>query len=146
LGTGCGKTLIAVLLLRHRLEQAAAEAAKQLPGAAVPSSPFPGRRLAVFLAPRVILVQQQAQVLARHLPARVKSYVGEMGVDSWDKPTWDRELYAVDVVVMTPQILLDLLSFGWIRMTEIHTLVFDEVRILSFLFLTMLDFLLLVPF
>jgi endoribonuclease Dicer len=86
LDTGSGKTFIAVLLLRHRLERHAAAAA-----APVDEAPAAGRQrrrapppwLGVFLAPRVALVQQQAAALRRALPVRVEEYVGA-GVEGWD--------------------------------------------------------------
>lgn len=60
---------------------AAADAAAGLPGGAAG-----GHRVAVFLAPKVALVLQQAEVLRVHLgQERVAAFVGEMGVDLWEK-------------------------------------------------------------
>ena len=42
--------------------------------------------MAVFLAPKVALVLQQAEVLRVHLgQERFAAFVGEMGVDLWEK-------------------------------------------------------------
>lgn len=82
LDTGSGKTLVSVLLLKHHLAQRRAEAAA---AAAGPGAPAPPHRVAAFLAPKVALVLQQADVLRAHLPARVAHYVGEMGVDAWGR-------------------------------------------------------------
>ena len=96
LETGAGKTFIAVLLLKHRLS-------------APPNTHAPDAR-AVLLAPQVPLVLQHAEVLSLHLPFPVGRYVGEMGVDLWDRWTWVKEWDQHRVLVMTPQILLNLLS------------------------------------
>ena len=81
LDTGSGKTLVSVLLLKHHLAQRRAEAA----AAEGRGAPAPPHRVAAFLAPKVALVLQQADVLRAHLPARVAHYVGEMGVDAWGR-------------------------------------------------------------
>lgn len=78
LDTGAGKTFIAVLLFRHRLEvhRAAVDEAARL------GAPPPPRWLGLFLAPQVSLVHQQATVLARHLNVRVDSFIGQE-TDHW---------------------------------------------------------------
>ncbi|KAL6878157.1 hypothetical protein ACP4OV_012327 [Aristida adscensionis] len=111
LETGAGKTLIAVLLLRafaHRVRR---------PGS---------RAFAVFLVPTVVLVGQQAGVVEAHTDLRVKQFCGEMGVDFWSADTWLRELDGAEVLVMTPQILLDNLRHSFIRLQDIALLIFDE--------------------
>ena len=85
-----------MLLLKHRLS-------------APPDTHAPDAR-AVLLAPQVPLVLQHAEVLSLHLPFPVGRYVGEMGVDLWDRWTWVKEWDRHRVLVMTPQILLNLLS------------------------------------
>ena len=78
LGTGSGKPFIAVLLQRHRLEQHALRAAAAAQG----GDPAPAPWQAVFLAPKVALVQQQAEVLRRALPVKVAQYIGT-DVEGW---------------------------------------------------------------
>ncbi|KAG8062664.1 hypothetical protein GUJ93_ZPchr0003g16779 [Zizania palustris] len=111
LETGAGKTLIAVMLLRayaHRVRR--------------PES----RRFAVFLVPTVVLVGQQASVVQAHTDLRVKQFYGEMGVDFWDDATWRSAVEDGEVLVMTPQILLDNLRHSFFRLPEIALLIFDE--------------------
>ncbi|XP_004982513.1 endoribonuclease Dicer homolog 2a isoform X1 [Setaria italica] len=111
LETGAGKTLIAVLLLRayaHRIRSA------------------PPPCFAVFLVPTVVLVGQQARVIEHHTDLRVEQFYGEMGVDYWNADTWRRAVDGAEVLVMTPQILLDNLRHCFFRLRDIALLIFDE--------------------
>ncbi|KAM0061654.1 putative ribonuclease III [Helianthus debilis subsp. tardiflorus] len=74
LETGSGKTLIAIMLLRHY-----AYLLKK-------SSPY-----AVFLVPTVVLVKQQAEYLRKHLDLKVEEYWGEKGVDFWNAADWKKQ-------------------------------------------------------
>lgn len=47
-------------------------------------------------------------------------------VEQWDNHMWHNELCVSDVLVMTPQILLNMLRFRFITMAEIALIVFDE--------------------
>ncbi|KAJ1294687.1 hypothetical protein BS78_01G164800 [Paspalum vaginatum] len=111
LETGSGKTLIAVLLLRayaHRIRSA------------------PPPSFAVFLVPTVVLVGQQARVVQAHTDLRVAQFYGAMGVDFWDRDTWRDRVDGAEVLVMTPQILLDNLRRSYFRLGDIPLLIFDE--------------------
>jgi endoribonuclease Dicer len=117
LDTGAGKTEIAVRLLHRRLAQ------KQVQG-------LKPRFLSVFLAPRVALVHQQAQVLERRLAARVKPFIGETTEHWWTDPMTGRaELGDVDVAVMTPQVLVNALHHAVLKdICELDTIVLDEAH------------------
>ena len=65
-------------------------------------------------------------MIEKHTDLKVKHYVGEMGVDFWDKPTWEREFNGSNVLVMTAQIFLDLLCHAYIRLSQVNLLIFDE--------------------
>lgn len=111
LETGAGKTLIAVLLMksiRHRL---------QLQNK---------KMLAIFLVPKVPLVYQQAEVIREQTGYNVGHYCGEMGQDFWDTRRWQREFETKQVLVMTAQILLNILRHSIIKMECIHLLILDE--------------------
>ena len=53
--------------------------------------------------------------------------MGRDGVDKWtDQKLWDAVLTNVRVVVGTPQVLADALTHGFVRMSRLALLVFDE--------------------
>lgn len=87
-----------------------------------PGSP----KLVFFLVNMVPLVFQQSDVLRRHCDSTVKTYCGEMDVDSWDKATWEKNLAESQIHVMTAQIALNILSCAFVKMSDIALLVLDE--------------------
>ncbi|TPX45775.1 hypothetical protein SeLEV6574_g03670 [Synchytrium endobioticum] len=112
LETGTGKTLISCLLIKHVYDQDR-------------NSGISGR-LCVFLAPTVILVDQQAKYIQEKTGLKVRQFVGSMDVDHWNEDKWAKELTTADVVAMTPQIFLNILSTNYINLTQVGLLVFDE--------------------
>jgi endoribonuclease Dicer len=110
LDTGAGKTLIAGMLLRayaHRVRK-------------------PAREFAVFLVPKCVLVEQQARVVEAYTDLRVSKFTGDMEVDLCNPATWRRVVDDAEVLVMTPQILLDNLQRSFFRLEDIALLIFDE--------------------
>jgi endoribonuclease Dicer len=65
-------------------------------------------------------------VIEDHTDLRVKQFYGEMGVDFWSADTWRRAVDGAEVLVMTPQILLDNLRHCFFRLRDIVLLIFDE--------------------
>ncbi|KAL8464928.1 hypothetical protein ACS0TY_034422 [Phlomoides rotata] len=111
LETGAGKTLIAVLLMKS----ISTELQK-----------LDKKMLAVFLVPKVPLVYQQAEVIRERTGYQVGHYCGEMGQDFWDARRWQREFESKQVLVMTAQILLNILRHSIIKMESINLLILDE--------------------
>ncbi|KAK7285717.1 hypothetical protein RJT34_20496 [Clitoria ternatea] len=111
LETGAGKTLIAVLLIKSIHETLQKQSKKML---------------AVFLVPKVPLVYQQAEVIRERTGYQVGHYCGEMGQDFWDARRWQREFDTKHVLVMTAQILLNILRHSIIKMEAISLLILDE--------------------
>ncbi|CAI0395073.1 unnamed protein product [Linum tenue] len=109
LGTGCGKTHIAVLLI-HEF------------GHLIRS---PQRKVCVFLAPTVALVNQQAKVIEDSVDFKVGIHCGS-SQKSNSHSDWEKEIEDCEVLVMTPQILLHNLSHSFITMELIALLIFDE--------------------
>ncbi|XP_052311294.1 endoribonuclease Dicer homolog 2 isoform X2 [Populus trichocarpa] len=110
LETGSGKTLIAIMLLRsyaYLLRK-------------------PSRFIAVFLVPQVVLVRQQAGAVEMHTDLKVGMYWGEMGVDFWNAATWKKEIEKHEVLVMTPQILLNGLRHSFFKLDLIKVMIVDE--------------------
>ena len=128
LDTGSGKTFISVMLAKHvALEDFT-------PGATDKNDTMvdklmqdrPKRKLMFFLVNSVPLVFQQATVLRQQTALRVGHYCGEMQVDLWGEEQWKYLFEQLDIIVMTAQILLDLLAHGFISMSDISLLIFDE--------------------
>ena len=82
------------------------------------------------MSPSVALSEQQCKAMQQHLSAyQVLSLMGKDGVDKWtDQKHWDAVLTNVRVVVGTPQVLADALTHGFVRMSRLALLVFDEGR------------------
>nr|AEZ02177.1 Dicer [Arabidopsis thaliana] len=111
LETGAGKTLIAILLIKSVHKDLMSQNRKML---------------SVFLVPKVPLVYQQAEVIRNQTCFQVGHYCGEMGQDFWDSRRWQREFESKQVLVMTAQILLNILRHSIIRMETIDLLILDE--------------------
>ncbi|KAM3337085.1 dicer-like protein 4 isoform X1 [Capsicum galapagoense] len=109
LGTGCGKTHIAVLLI-YEMGQLIRK---------------PQKNICVFLAPTVALVQQQAKVIENSIDFKVGTYCGKTK-HLKSHQDWEREMEKYEVLVMTPQILLHNLSHCYIKIEFIALLIFDE--------------------
>ncbi|KAM0933869.1 putative ribonuclease III [Dioscorea sansibarensis] len=109
LGTGCGKTHIAVLLM-YELRNVILK---------------PSRSVCVFLAPTGALVGQQALVIENSTNFKVSSNFGKCKRLK-DHADWEKEIDQFEVLVMTPQFLLDGLRHCFIRMEDIALLIFDE--------------------
>uniref|UniRef100_A0A1J3J3H8 Endoribonuclease Dicer-like protein 3 n=1 Tax=Noccaea caerulescens TaxID=107243 RepID=A0A1J3J3H8_NOCCA len=84
------------------------------------------KRLIIFLAPTVNLVKQQCCEIKAHGNLKVEEYFGAKGVDKWTSQRWEEELSKHDVLVMTPQILLDALRSSFLKLEMVHLLVIDE--------------------
>ncbi|CAG9787806.1 unnamed protein product [Diatraea saccharalis] len=114
LPTGSGKTFIAIRLIKRFRE------ALQKPWGE-------GGKRTFFLVNTVPLVTQHSKTIERLCPVDgVGAYSGEDGVDYWQKSKWNAELTKYQVVVMTSQILCDMLTHGYIRIEDINLLIFDE--------------------
>lgn len=117
LDTGSGKTLIAVLLLRHVIDQ-------ELEDRRSGKSP----RISFFLVPSVTLVFQQFAVLECNLDHNVDRFCGAMGCDLWTKEVWEKHFVANKVLVCTAEVLLQCLMHSFINIKQINLLIFDEAH------------------
>ncbi|XP_075227307.1 endoribonuclease Dcr-2 isoform X2 [Lycorma delicatula] len=116
LPTGSGKTFIATMLIKSFssfIERPFSEG-------------FKGSKRAFFLVNTVELVNQQAKAIRRHTSFKVGQYSGDMNVDLWTKERWLQELEFNSVIVMTAQILLNMLQHYYLKVNDIKVIVFDE--------------------
>ncbi|KAK9273139.1 hypothetical protein L1049_017946 [Liquidambar formosana] len=108
LETGTGKTMIAVMLI------------KEIGQAMKLSVP---KKLIIFLAPTVHL---QFELIKIHTNFGVEQYYGAKGVDEWNAKSWEKEVNEHDVLVMTPQILLDALRKAFLTLETVSLMIIDE--------------------
>lgn len=114
---GSGKTLIAVLLLEHTINQELEDRRNGL-----------SRRLAFFLVDKVALAFQQQAVLDCNLAYSSAVFSGESVKYSWTRKFWASELAKHEVIVCTAEILKQLLQYAYIRIDQINLLIFDEAH------------------
>ena len=76
----------------------------------------------------VPLVEQQASYIEKHLSVTVGRYKGDMNVDNWDRSRWSTEFQNNHVLVMTAQILLNILNHFSrdFPLSMINLLIIDE--------------------
>ncbi|KAL2544712.1 Endoribonuclease Dicer-like protein 3a [Forsythia ovata] len=84
------------------------------------------KKLIIFLAPTVHLVHQQYEDIKSHTELEVEEYYGAKGVDKWNVKTWEKEVDEHDVLVMTPQVLLDALRKGFLSFEVLCFIILDE--------------------
>lgn len=84
LDTGSGKTYISTLLIKWIAARDAGLG-----------------KIIVFLVPKVALVEQQGDFIARETPLRVSKCYGATAIDMTDRRGWRREIEQHDVLVMT---------------------------------------------
>ncbi|KAF5743147.1 Ribonuclease III putative isoform 1 [Tripterygium wilfordii] len=111
LDTGSGKTMIAVMLIKDI-------------GLTLKTNGH--KKLIIFLAPTVHLVNQQFEVIKLHTDLEVGQYYGALGVDEWNLKSWEKESSEHDILVMTPQILLDALRKAFLRIEMLQLMIIDE--------------------
>ncbi|XP_021666513.2 endoribonuclease Dicer homolog 3 isoform X2 [Hevea brasiliensis] len=111
LETGAGKTMIAVMLIKEI-------------GQAIKFTDH--KKLILFLAPTVHLVNQQYEVIKANTSFDAGAYYGAKGVDGWTLKLWEKEIDEHDVLVMTPQILLDALRKAFLNLDMVSLMIIDE--------------------
>ncbi|EFO26258.1 hypothetical protein LOAG_02227 [Loa loa] len=114
LGTGSGKTFIAVLLIKEYTSKLV-----------IPWKS--GGKRAFFLVDKVSLVGQQAAHIEHHTTLNVGKMHGHLNQDIWSEPAkFDAFIALHEVTVLTAQIFLDLLDHGFFNMSNAAVIIFDE--------------------
>ncbi|CAF1391339.1 unnamed protein product [Didymodactylos carnosus] len=80
----------------------------------------------IFLVKQVTLVHQQGDYISMHTGMSVGKYYGELDIELWDKSKWDNEFETHQVLVMTSQIFLDILTHTYVSLSQVNLLIFDE--------------------
>lgn len=73
-----------------------------------------GGKLSVFLVNSVALVDQHGKNILNHTAFSVGQYTGEMNVDFWPRNKWYEEYDKHQVLIMTSQIFLNIVSQNFI--------------------------------
>ncbi|KAH1033291.1 hypothetical protein J1N35_045465 [Gossypium stocksii] len=111
LDTSGGKIMIAVMLIKDLVQ---------------PINSIDKKKLIIFLAPTVHLVNQQFDYIKFHTSLDVEQYYGDKGVNEWNSECWEKEIKEHDVLVMTPQILLDVLRNALLSLEMVSLMIIDE--------------------
>lgn len=114
---GSGKTLIAVLLLEHTINQELENRTKGLP-----------RRISFFLVDKVALAFQQHAVLECNLAFSIAVYYGQGVRFSWNDKFWKEQFQKHEVIVCTAEILNQCLQRAYLRIDQINLMIFDEAH------------------
>ncbi|CAJ0961626.1 unnamed protein product, partial [Mesorhabditis belari] len=114
LGTGSGKTLIAILLIKEY-------------GTQVFTSIANGGKRIFFLVQNVSLVQQQAEQISIHTSMNVGLLHGSLNTNTTtDINKWNKYIDEHHVIVLTAQVFLDLIDHAFYDPTNAALLIFDE--------------------
>ncbi|KAF9546000.1 hypothetical protein EC957_010275 [Mortierella hygrophila] len=114
--TGSGKTLISVILLKHMVAKARQEA-KQTGRQ---------RKVAFFVVNKVPLVFQQLAYICNNSDIKAEAVCGAMGADNYDEERWNSIFEKSELVVLTGQILFNILSHAYIKIDLCSLFIFDE--------------------
>ncbi|KAF8626340.1 hypothetical protein AX15_004999 [Amanita polypyramis BW_CC] len=109
LDTGSGKTFISLLLIKWMASQKTHEG-----------------KPVIFLAPRVALVQQQGDYIAKHTSLRVIKLFGAVDLDLSDRKAWKKRFRGHDILVMTAQIFLNIVTHSLWSIDKVSLIIFDE--------------------
>ncbi|XP_057660796.1 endoribonuclease Dicer [Diorhabda carinulata] len=113
LPTGSGKTFIALLVLKQM-------------GADLLKSYSQGGKITIILVNTIALVDQHADNIIKHTGFNVGRYTGEMNLDFWPKTKWYEIYDKHQVIIMTSQILVNLVHNSYIDLNRVNLLIFDE--------------------
>lgn len=118
LNTGTGKTLIAVMLMKHAIAQ---DLMDQQNGLAP--------RISFFLVDKVTLVEQQWRVLQANLSDPVSRFSGDrLAGTEVRQEFWKHQFESNKAIVCTAAVLQDCLHRSFFTLDQINLLVFDEAH------------------
>ncbi|XP_036887568.1 endoribonuclease Dicer isoform X2 [Sturnira hondurensis] len=116
LNTGSGKTFIAVLLTKELSYQIRGDFTRH------------GKRT-VFLVNSANQVAQQVSAVRTHSDLKVGEYSNLELNASWTKEKWNQEFTKHQVLIMTCYVALIVLKNGYLSLSDINLLVFDECHL-----------------
>ena len=111
LGTGSGKTFISTLLIKW-----------------IASKESCRDKIIVFLVPKVTLVEQQGEFIARHTPLKVLKLHGALHIQMADQVGWKKRLEQHDVFVMTGMIPVPVCSTDQLSFQPRYSSISSPIR------------------
>uniref|UniRef100_A0A8C5KCH4 Endoribonuclease Dicer n=1 Tax=Jaculus jaculus TaxID=51337 RepID=A0A8C5KCH4_JACJA len=114
--TGSGKTFIAVLLTKELSYQVRGDLSQN------------GKRT-VFLVNSANQVAQQVSAVRTHSDLKVGEYSNLDVNASWTRERWNQEFSKHQVLIMTCSVALNVLKNGYLSLSDINLLVFDECHL-----------------
>ena len=84
----------------------------------------------VLLAPTVPMVRQRFEVAKEFeaLGIRTEFVIGTADVDKWLESNWQGKVNEIDILITTPQLFLDTLNAGHLKMTDFCALIVEECQ------------------
>ncbi|KAG0207033.1 Dicer-like protein 1 [Mortierella sp. GBA30] len=116
--TGTGKTLISVILLKSVVAQARQEAERT----------GQQKKIAFFVVNKVPLVFQQLAYITSNSDIEATAIYGAMGVDGYTEKKWHEIFSENEVIVLTGQILCNVLLHGYLKMHNLMTEYYNEAH------------------
>ena len=128
LGTGSGKTLIAVLFIKFRLALAKKlfELSLSHNNEKVLTLQLQSKKIIAFIAPTKILVEQQCRYIKSNCDCNIRSYTGEANISGWTCDDWINEIGNVDCLVFTPEVFRQLIQLNLLPVKYLDSVIFDE--------------------
>ncbi|XP_076178399.1 endoribonuclease Dcr-2 isoform X3 [Ptiloglossa arizonensis] len=113
LPTGAGKTFIAVMLIKEL-------------SADIRRPYSEGGKHTVFVANTIPLVLQQCEYISRLTGLSCAMINSNTGVDFWNDAIWMEQLEKHQVLILTPQVLVDGINGSYLLLNKINLIIFDE--------------------
>ncbi|PVU90139.1 hypothetical protein BB559_004777 [Furculomyces boomerangus] len=124
LETGAGKTLIASMIMEYfgKMEDLKLQNQKNIPE----NNQLENRKITLFLCNTTVIVEQQGYSIISSTRRKVKIYRTRGKHVSFKKNQWKESWESAEVHVMTSQTLLNCLRSGFVSVSDIKLLIFDE--------------------
>ncbi|CAB41233.2 dicer [Schizosaccharomyces pombe] len=113
--TGAGKTLLAVKLIKQKLEEQIL----------IQESNLEHKKISVFLVNKVPLVFQQAEYIRSQLPAKVGMFYGELSIEMSEQ-LLTNIILKYNVIVITADLFYLFLARGFLSINDLNLIIFDE--------------------
>nr|BAX36483.1 Dicer4 [Planococcus kraunhiae] len=113
LPTGSGKTFIALEIIKHMqndLQKPVSEGGKRT----------------IFLVNTIALVEQHYSFLKRHCSLNITMLTGDVGVDLWKEEEWTAIENNAQILIMTSQIYVNVLTHAYLYLKNANLIIFDE--------------------